>query len=267
VIAALPMYDYAELQADNDALWAALAESLAASGIADIPAELTRGRRHFDLWREPNLLLAQACEYPIATDCAGAVQLVATPLYTAVGCTGPLYRSAIVVRRHEPAATLADMRGMRCVINEWSSNSGMNLLRAAIAPLASGAEFFESVDLSGSHRRSIEMVADGEADLAAIDCVSWAHFQRIAPERTGALRVLGWTDASPSLPFVTGAGTDAATLRALRSALADIIADPALDGARERLFLSGFDFAPDPGFTQVLGLARRAAELHYPKLA
>jgi ABC-type phosphate/phosphonate transport system substrate-binding protein len=267
VIAALPMYDFPELQADSDALWVALAESLAAFGIADIPAELTRGRRHFDLWRDPNLLLAQACEYPIATDCAGAVQLVATPLYTAVGCVGPLYRSAIVVRRHEPAVTLADMRGLRCVINEWSSNSGMNLLRAAVAPLAAGAEFFESVDLSGSHRRSIEMVADGEADLAAIDCVSWAHFQRIAPERTGALRVLGWTEASPSLPFVTATGTDAATLRALRSALADIIADPTLAEVRERLFLSGFDFAPDPGFTQVLGLAQRAAELHYPELA
>jgi ABC-type phosphate/phosphonate transport system substrate-binding protein len=142
----------------------------------------------------------------------------------------------------------------------------MNLLRATVAPLAAGTEFFESVDLSGSHRRSIEMVADGEADIAAIDCVSWAHLQRIAPERTGALRVLGWTEASPSLPFVTAAGTDAATLRVLRSALADIIADPALADIRERLFLSGFDFAPDPGFAQVLGLAQRAAELHYPEL-
>jgi ABC-type phosphate/phosphonate transport system substrate-binding protein len=266
VIAALPMYDFPELQADNDALWAALAESLAAAGVAEVPVALTRGRRHFDLWRDPNLLLAQACEYPIATDHAGTVQLVATPLYTAVGCVGPFYRSAIVVRRHEPAAALADMRGMRCVINEGNSNSGMNLLRAAVAPLAAGAGFFESVDLSGSHRRSIEMVADGEADLAAIDCVSWAHLQRIAPERTGALRVLGWTEASPSLPFVTASGADPATLRALRSALGDVIADPALADVRERLFLSGFDFAPDRSFTQVLGLAQRAAELHYPEL-
>ena len=267
MIAALPMYDFPELQADNDALWAALAESLATAGIADVPAGLSRGRGHFELWRDPNLLLAQACEYPIATDLAGAVQLVATPLYTAIGCVGPFYRSAVVVRRHEPAATLADMRGMRCVINEWNSNSGMNLLRAAVAPLAAGAEFFEAVDLSGSHRRSMEMVAGGEADLAAIDCVSWAHLQRIAPAHTGALRVLGWTDASPSLPFVTAAGTDAATFRALRSALTDVIADPALAGVRERLFLSGFDFAPDRNFSQVLGLARQAAELHYPVLA
>jgi ABC-type phosphate/phosphonate transport system substrate-binding protein len=267
MIAALPMYDFPELQADNDALWAALAESLTAAGIAGVPAGLTRGRRHFDLWRDPNLLLAQACEYPLATDYPGAVQLVATPRYTAKGCAGAFYRSAIVVRRYQPAGTLADMRGLRCVINEWSSNSGMNLLRASVAPLAAGAEFFESVDLSGSHRRSIEMVADGEADLAAIDCVSWAHLQRLAPERTGALRVLAWTDPSPSLPFVTAAGTDAKTLRALRAALGDVAADPALGDVLARLFLSGFDFAPDQNFTQVLRLADQAAQLHYPELA
>ena len=267
MIAALPMYDFLELQADNDALWAALAESLTASGIENVPPGLTRGRRHFDLWQDPKLLLAQACEFPLATDYAGAVQLVATPHYTAEGCAGAFYRSAIVVRRYQPADTLADMRGLRCVINEWSSNSGMNLLRASIAPLAAGGEFFESVDLSGSHRRSIEMVADGEADLAAIDCVSWAHLQRLAPERTGALRVLGWTEPTPSLPLVTAAGTDAATLRALRAALAGIAADPALDDVRARLFLSGFDFAPDRGFTHVLRLAHRAAALHYPALA
>jgi ABC-type phosphate/phosphonate transport system substrate-binding protein len=260
------MYDFPELRADNDALWAALSESLAAAGLVGVPGGLTRGSRHFDLWRDPNLLLAQACEYPLATDCAGAMQLVATPRYTAEGCDGALYRSAIVVRRYEPADTLADMRGLRCAINEWSSNSGMNLLRAAVAPLAAGKDFFESVELSGSHRRSIEMVADGEADLAAIDCVSWAHLQRFAPERTGALRVLDWTEPSPSLPFITAAGTDSSTLHALRSALADIVTDPALRDVRQRLLLSGFDFTPDQSFAQVLGLAHGAAALHYPEL-
>jgi ABC-type phosphate/phosphonate transport system substrate-binding protein len=265
-IAALPMYDFPELRADTDALWTRLAESLADAGLSDVPATLTRGRPHFDLWRDPNLLLAQACEYPIATDHAGAVQLVATPRYTAEGCAGARYRSAIVVRRHEPAETLADMRGLRCVINERSSNSGMNLLRAGVAPLAQGRSFFDFVLISGAHRRSVEMVVNGEADLAAIDCVTWAHIQNFAPEQTGALRVLGWTELSPSLPLVTAATADAATVRALRDSLNDLIADPALAPARERLFLAGFDFEPDRSFTQVLGLARRATELHYPDL-
>ena len=267
-IAALPMYDFPELRADTDALWARLARSLRAAGIGGIPDVLCRDRGHLEIWRDRNLLLAQACEYPLAVGLAGEVQLVATPLYTADGCFGPLYRSAIVVWRYEPVHRLSEMRGRRCAVNELSSNSGMNLLRAAIAPLTiNGRGFFESVTVSGSHRRSLEMIADGEADLAAIDCVTWAHLQRLAPRLTGDLRVLAWTDASPSLPLITAAGTDAATLRALRLALAEAVNDPALDAVRERLFLAGFDFSPDPSFAGVRGLADQAARLRYPEIA
>ena len=160
------------------------------------------------------------------------------------------------------------MRGKRCVLNEASSNSGMNLLRAAIAPLtANGGSFFESVAVSGAHRRSLEMIVAGEADLAAVDCVSWAHLQRVDPQLTDALRVLAWTDESPSLPLVTSAGTGPETLQALRLALAEAINDPALEPARERLFLTGFDFSPDENFIRVRALAARAAALRYSEIA
>jgi len=260
------MYDFPELRDDTDALWASLAGRLAVAGIEDVPATLTRGLGHFDLWRHPDLLLAQACEYPLATDCAGAVRLVATPRYAAEGCAGGLYGSALIVRRDDPAETLADMRGRRCAVNEPNSNSGMNLLRAAVAPLAGGTKFFGSVQFSGSHRRSVEMVAEGLADLAAIDCVSFAHLQRFAADRTAALRVLCWTARSPSLPLVTAPATDDATVRILRAALVDIAEDPALAPVRERLLLDGFDFEPDASFSQVLKLARQAADLDYPQL-
>jgi ABC-type phosphate/phosphonate transport system substrate-binding protein len=267
-IAALPMYDFPEIRGDTDALWERVAKSLRATGIDGVPTTLSRDRGHIETWRNPNLLLAQACEYPLAAGLAGALQLVATPVYDVDGCSGPLYRSAIVVWRYEPARILADMRGRHCVVNEPSSNSGMNLLRAAVAPLAGNrGGFFESVTVSGSHRRSLEMIADGEADLAAVDCVSWAHLQRIAPQLKEALRVLAWTDASPSLPLVTAGQTDAATLQALRLALAEAMNDPALDLARERLFLSGFDFSPDGSFARVRQLAARAAALRYPEIA
>jgi ABC-type phosphate/phosphonate transport system substrate-binding protein len=266
-IAALPMYDFPELRTDTDALWERLAKSLLAAGVDGVPAALSRDRDQIDTWREPNLLLAQACEYPLAAGLAGTVRIVATPAYTAEGCSGALYRSAIVVWRHESARTLADMRGRRCVVNERSSNSGMNLLRAAIAPLAGSGGFFETVAVSGSHRHSLEMIAGGEADLAAVDCVSWALLRRIAPELTGVLRVLGWTEASPSLPLITAVGTDWETLQALRMALAETIADPTLETVRDRLLLSGFDFAPDEGFGRVRQLAARAAALRYAEIA
>jgi ABC-type phosphate/phosphonate transport system substrate-binding protein len=266
LIAALPMYDYPELAQAHDALWAAVADRLTSAGLREVPRHLTRGVSHLDIWRDPHLLLSQACEYPLANAFADCARLVATPRYGAPGCEGTGYRSAIVVRSNDNAATLGDLRNRRCVVNETSSNSGMNFLRAAIAPVSRGSRFFESVVQSGSHRQSAGMVATGLADVAALDCISFAYFRRLFPSTVAKLRVLCWSESAPSPPFITSRATSDITLRALRSALADMIADPTVVPARERLLLEGFDFEPAGDFAAVLNLERRAVELGYPEL-
>jgi ABC-type phosphate/phosphonate transport system substrate-binding protein len=263
-IAALPMYDLPELRCAHDALWTALADRLVETGVTDAPRRLTRNLAHFDVWRHPGLLLGQGCEYPLAKSFAGRVRVVATPRYTAPGCEGASCRSAIVVRADEPAEALADLRNRRCAINEADSNSGMNLLRAAIAPLSRGAPFFQSVVLSGSHRRSVAMVAGGQADLAAVDCVSLAYFRRYDPSAAAGLRILCWTPPSPSLPFITARTNRDSTIHALCVSLAAVFADTALSSVRELLLLDGVDLEPDGNFTQVRRLERDAAELGFP---
>ena len=312
-VASLPMYDFPELRGAHDAFWAALSARLEAAGVSNVPPALTRNLPHGDVWRHPSLLFAQGCEYPLATSFADHVRLVATPMYSAVGCEGARYRSAIVVRGAGagpdagggmrgagggmrgagggmpgagggmpgaggvvPGAgvdgglgagrALADFRGQRCAINGLDSNSGMNLLRAAVAPLATGGRFFSSVVVSGSHLRSVEMVAAGEADVAAIDCVSFAHFQRLYPSVVGQLRILGWTPSGPSLPFITARSASDATVRTLRCALADVFDDDGLAAVREQLLLNGVDLQPTEGFADVLALERRAVEEGYPAI-
>lgn len=266
-VAALPMYDFPDVAAAHDALWAALAVRLAAAGVESVPQALSRHLSSVDSWRHPGLLLGQACEYPLAKSSGLAVQVVATPRYSAPGCEGARYRSAIVVRRDDPAAALADLRGRRCAVNQLDSNSGMNLLRAAIAPLAERGLFFGSVSVSGAHRESAHRVAAGQADVAALDCVSFAHLQRCEGALTDALRVVAWSPASPSLPLITARTTDPATVQALRDALESLAQDTALAPVRARLFLRGFDFDCDGTFSEVLRLEASAHSLYYPLLA
>jgi ABC-type phosphate/phosphonate transport system substrate-binding protein len=265
-IAALPMYDFPALQHAHDTLWTAISRRLIDAGVAEAPCRLTRQLDHFEIWRHPQLLFGQGCEYPLAESFAGSIKLIATPRYTAPGCEGASYRSAILVRDSDAAESLADLRSRRCAINESTSNSGMNLLRASIAPLANGAKFFESVLFSGSHRRSVEMVANGEADVAAVDCVSFAHFRRLHPSAVASLRILGWTPSSPALPFITAAATSDTTLQILRASLAAVLADSGLDSVREQLFLEGVDLQPVGGFSEVLRLKRGAFDLDYPAI-
>jgi len=268
-IAALPMYDYPELAAAHDALWECFVRHFVATGLSEgaPPPRLTRGIGKFDIWRHPRLLLGQGCEYPLAKSFADNVRLVASPCYTVPGCSGATYRSAVVVRRDDAAQDLFDLRYRRCAINESNSNSGMNLLRAAIAPLAGGMRFFESVVVSGAHRRCAHWVAGGEADVAALDCVSWAHIQRVDPAIASRLRVLCWTDSSPSLPFITAHSAGDSLMQGLRSALQATVADPTLREVRATLFLGDIHVEPDASFSDVLRLERRAADVGYTTLA
>jgi len=265
------MYDLPELEAANDALWSALAERLQARGVADVPDRLTRQGPLAVIWTDPRLLLGQTCGYPLVTSLNGRVRVVATPRYSAPGCEGALYRSAVIVRTLDPALRLADLRGRRLAVNELGSNSGMNLLRAEIAPLAAelafrDAAFFSAVAITGAHVSSVEAVAAGEADVAAIDCVVWAHLQRLRPAATRDLRVLAWTKAAPGLPLIAAATTDAALLAALRQALAEVARDTRLAAVRAALLLEGFETLDQEAYAPLLALEQAAIAQGYPTL-
>jgi len=266
-IAALPMYDFPSLRAATDDYWSAIAARLRAAGIADVPLALTRDLSHVDTWRDSRLLFGQACQYPLACAWHECVRLVAIPAYTAPGCEGSRYRSAVIVRAEDPARRLADLRDRRCAVNERDSNSGSNLLRAAIAPLAAHGRFFSSVELTGGHLASVRAVAEGRADVAAIDCVSYAHIRRFHAELTARLRILDWTPSSPGLPYVTARANDASILSALRAVLAEVQTDPALAAVRDALLLTGVDFTVDENYTEVRQLERDALERGYPQVA
>lgn len=265
-VAALPMYDWPELQAANDAVWSAIAERLVAAGARDVPPVLTRTEDLAAVWTSPALVLAQTCGYPLLKSLAGQVQLVATPRYRAAGCEGPFRRSAIVVRAEARADRLAELRGGRCALNDRMSDSGMNLLRAAVAPLAGGEPFFCQVLETGSHLASAEAVAAGEADVAAIDAVTFAHLQRLRPRVAQGLRVLAWTARTPGLPLITAGTTDPAIRLVLQQALSEIARDPQLGWARDLLLLDGFTPLPVNYYRLTQHLEDRAAALGYPCL-
>ena len=255
--AALPMYDLPELAEANDELWAAIGRRLRDDGVAGVPERLSRDAPLTALWTDPNLLLTQACGYPLMTALAGQVRFVSTPSYGASGCKGPFHRSAVVVRVLDRAEALADFAGGRLALNDKTSGTGMNLLRALVAPLAGGRPFFSQIEITGSHLASAEAVAGGSADLAALDCVTWAHLRRLRPTLAAQLRVLTWSAESPGLPLITARHTDGATLSAIARALAD---------ARRELLLEGFSDLPEARYLSALHWKQFAADLSYPEL-
>jgi ABC-type phosphate/phosphonate transport system substrate-binding protein len=266
-IASLPMYDLPEVRLALDALWAGLARHLAREGVPDVPGALTHDAPLDALWSSADLLLSQCCGYDLLNGYAGALCPLATPCYRAPGCTGPAYVSLVVVAENSPARGLEDLRGGVCAVNGWSSHSGMSALRALIAPLNHGGRFFARIEVSGSHRASLAMVAHGEADVAAIDCVVHALLVRHRPAAVAGTRPLGQTPQAPAPPFVTWSGADDATVARLRAALFRTFDDPVLEAARADLLLAGIEILPRAAYDRIEAFERFAARRGYPVLA
>ncbi|MGH6932614.1 MAG: phosphate/phosphite/phosphonate ABC transporter substrate-binding protein, partial [Dongiaceae bacterium] len=218
-VASLPMYDLPELRDATDRWWAGLARAFGDAGIPDVPTALDRSADYTGVWRRPDLLFSQTCGYPLMYGLRGQVALVATPCYSAPRCAGADYLSVVVVQSGNRASEIRQLRGARCAINGRESHSGYSALRALVAPHAEGGRFFGDVVASGGHGKSIELVASGQADVAAVDCVTFALLSRHRPAAVANVRVLCQTPSAPNLPFITRRSADDDLPKRLRAGL------------------------------------------------
>jgi ABC-type phosphate/phosphonate transport system substrate-binding protein len=265
LVASLGMYDFPWTANANDALWSAMAERLRASGL-DAPDALSRGADLNAVWRDPNLIFGQTCGYPYVTALRGKAALVATPIYAFPGCEGASH-SSVIVANGRTGRALASFAGARAAINAVDSNSGMNLFRAAIAPLARGRPFFAQVIATGSHEASLAALAAGEADVAAVDCVSFALLRNGRPDLIDSVAVIARTPSSPALPFIMSADLGRLHLDAARAALFGALKDPALAAARATLGLAGAEILGDADYQRVAQLEQAAIAAGYSALA
>ena len=266
-IASIAMYrDPLAVTAATHRMWGFVQQRLRDQGIADVPEQLDDTIAHDAAWLDPRLLLAQSCGYPFATRLRGQVRLVAAPAYDHPGCVGASSTSFIIVPAESHVSRLDELRGRTVSVNDWHSNSGMNVLRGAIAPHAIGGRFFGRVIESGGHVASIALVSSGGADVAAIDCVTFGNLQRHAPERLDGVRVLAQTASTPTLPFVTRADAGDAELAALRDALAAFCVEPEVADACQTLGLRGFEVVPESAYEAVLAIERNAIAQGYPQI-
>jgi ABC-type phosphate/phosphonate transport system substrate-binding protein len=233
-LAALPMYDWPELMAATDRLWAALRDAMRATGIP-APDALTRDRDLYAIWLDPTLTLSMTCGLPVVRELAGRIEVIGAPDYGVPGAPPGWYRSALVVRADDPRDGLEAFRGARLALNGRASQSGYGAMLHHVAPHAGGGRFFGAAEVTGAHAVSIARVAEGAADIAAIDFVSWRIATAFRPE-AARLRVLMLTDPTPGLPFIAARGADVPRYRAAIAATLD-----GLDAAtRDALGLCGF---------------------------
>lgn len=230
MLASLPMYDWPQLRGSHDALWSAIHAALGGRGI-ESPEMLTDARPGVAFWTHPQLVFSQTCGLPFRTHLHNRVQLVGTPDFGVETCAPGFYCSYLVTRRDDGRNDLADYRTAVFAFNDPDSQSGYAAARRHA--MARGFWFGET-HRTGGHVKSAKAVARGNADIAAIDAVSWRMIERFE-SCASELRILEATEPTPGLPYITSADLDReAVFEAVREAIdrlePAVLADLTLQG-------------------------------------
>ena len=201
MIASLMMYARPETDAPLTRYWALIRQALDARGIP-APAELSNAAEEFAIWTAPELVLSQTCGMPYRLWLHDRVTLVGTPDFGITDCPPGYYRSAIVVRADDTRQTLTNFANARFIYNQTFSQSGFAAIHAVTR---TRGFWFANRSQSHGHVHSARAVAEGRADIAALDAVTWRLIQQY-DSFANALRVLEWTPPTPGLPYITAKG-------------------------------------------------------------
>ena len=238
MIAYLGMYDRAETAAANDALWAAIHNNLENS-----PESLTRDIDPWQAWTSPDLLLAQTCGCPFRTRLYGEVELVGTPDYGHPDCPPGYYRSVFIAKKSTPAPRLDQFDRARFAYNDALSQSGW---AAPLIHLQDQNILPGALVETGGHRASAQAVAEGRADFAALDMLSWDMIQDY-DDFAKELCVVELTAPTPGLPLITSLTQDPSALfLAVKAAIGTLD-----EATRSRLRLKGFLHIPTSEYLAV----------------
>ena len=216
--------------------------------------------------RDPKLYFGHTCGYPLVTRLQDVLHPFCVPEFDLPGTEGRLYSSFFAVPLNSGIETLEQCRGKVLALNHVDSNSGMNVLRHALASIGAAPGFFGRVELTGGHADSLRAVAEDRAQLAAIDCVS---FRLAADEQPGleqAVRIIGRSEATCGLPLVAPLTRYSDERRetwigALNEALAYLPRESA-----DRLHLRRFSATSMADYERIAELERIAVDAGYPAL-
>ena len=138
----------------------------------------------------------------------------------------PAYFSEVIVHRENPIRSFLELRGCSWAYNDVCSLSGYYNLLKKLAEMNEDGSFFGRMCCSESHLRSIELVARGEVDAAAIDSNVLRIKLRSAPDLRERLRIIESWGPFPIQPVVLRSSLHPELKDRLRAALLTIGADP-----------------------------------------
>lgn len=199
------MYPFPHLRAETERLWESISFQLRARGVAapaiPAPNEALTSDRLLDMWASPDLLFGQACGFPYVSELRDRVCLIGTPDFGLIAAKPGWYNSVILVRANDPRQTLSDFEGAILAYSEIGSQSGCWAMMYSALREVGERRLFGACLPTGAHVATISAIAKNQADIGAVDALTWRYLHPHLPE-AATLRVLAVTEPTPGLPYI-----------------------------------------------------------------
>lgn len=176
----------------------------------------------------------------------------------------PIYFSDVIVRSDSPYTSFDDLEGCVWAYNQRTSHSGCNLVCYSLLERGKSPHYFGMTMETGSHRRSVQMVLEGQADSAAIDShmldVLLSQYTDIATK----LRIIDMLGPSSIPPVVVSKSLDKELKCRIREVFINMHQDPdATRGLRQGL-IERFVVVADDDYQDIRTMFARVQEVEFP---
>lgn len=176
----------------------------------------------------------------------------------------PIYFSDVIVRSDSPYRSFDDLQGCVWAYNQRASHSGCNLVCYSLLERGKTPAYFGKTVETGSHRRSIQLVLEGQADAAAID----SHMLDVLLSRhadiVAKLRVIDMLGPSSIPPVVVARRLDNDLKCRMREVLITMHEDPdAARGLHQRL-IDRFVLITDDDYQDIRAMFARVQAVEFP---
>lgn len=213
----------------------------------------TRYQEIVDRLLRGQLHLAWICGYPYVQH-RQHLELLAVPCWHG----RPLYRSEIIVPVRSKAGELGDLAGTRFAWTDPDSNSGWLYPRDRLRQAGHDPDrFFRRTILTWGHARSVQAVAEGLVDGAAVDSYVRETLLLHSPALAGAVRVIERSPCFGFPPIVAGPALAGAERAVIRAALLRQEEDSSGRALLEDLNLDGFAVEPPALYARIAAMAAR----------
>ena len=239
MIVSYPMYALPQMQTSLIGWWRHIASCLNDRNL-EFSEPLTKIETDlYTHWLDPKLFFSQTCGYPLTTLLKNKVKLIGTPVYNCDYCQAADYCSLFIVRSGHCGSLIDDFAGKKFAFNGTDSQSGFNAVKTFLTQQSIGLPFFGENIVTGKHKCSIAKVANGDADICAVDCVTYTLLKRYQPESLNNTRVLTTTSLTPGLPFITSINTSDEIVQAIHDAIQHTCESNSMQHINSNLLIEG----------------------------